>query len=177
MEEEVAVAEEVAVVEEIAAEEEVVETESAVEVIVETSNLVEEVVAGLPGDVEAFEESDDSIIATKDLAFSQMEMVCDEQDNLAVAETTTSVEVSGDDDFVNSDGEPELAAFMFGRLPEISTVTAEEPGISQSPADSMIQAHVSQRYTCKLRCRKPGGLFRGPILSFYCKFICRSGNY
>lgn len=32
-------------------------------------------------------------------------------------------------------------------------------------------------YSCRLRCQKPGGIFQGPVLSFYCRFICQHGNY
>ena len=31
-------------------------------------------------------------------------------------------------------------------------------------------------YSCRLRCSTPGGLLQGPILGFYCRFICQHGN-
>ena len=36
---------------------------------------------------------------------------------------------------------------------------------------------IPHSYSCRLRCQKPGGLFQGPILGFYCRFVCRHGNY
>lgn len=36
---------------------------------------------------------------------------------------------------------------------------------------------ISHSYSCRLRCQKPGGFFQGPVLSFYCRFICQHGNY
>ena len=36
---------------------------------------------------------------------------------------------------------------------------------------------ISHSYSCRLRCQKPGGIFQGPVLSFYCRFICQHGNY
>ena len=75
-----------------------------------------------------------------------------------------------------------------GKIPDSDTAewvvpcevqSMQEPIEVDVPVATMIDVMpaVAARYTCRFRCRKPGGLLRGPILSFYCKFICQRGNY
>ena len=60
--------------------------------------------------------------------------------------------------------------------------------IELRPVEAEISIHNTQKveerfipmphsYSCRLRCQKPGGIFQGPVLSFYCRFICQHGNY
>lgn len=56
--------------------------------------------------------------------------------------------------------------------------SAEAPQtIVTKPGNMNIGSPILHSYSCRLRCQKPGGLFRGPILSFYCRFVCQHGNY
>lgn len=56
--------------------------------------------------------------------------------------------------------------------------SAEAPQtIVTTPKNMTTGSPSLHTYSCRLRCQKPGGLFRGPILSFYCRFVCQHGNY
>jgi len=101
----------------------------------------------------------------------------DEKMEVIKDEMMVTEEIVHDIQFYESDGEKEFGAYVVKDLLdefEANAPVSERVIITAVQVDQVI---VQQRYTCRLRCRKPGGLLRGPVLNLYCKCICRSGNY
>lgn len=68
--------------------------------------------------------------------------------------------------------ETEIADDVVELRPAGTTVSVQNTGKGEERF-----APIPHSYSCRLRCQKPGGIFQGPVLGFYCRFICQHGNY
>ena len=149
-------------------------------------------------DLELSREQTDEILAMDDSSESECECISVEKtgestgfdicETVELAQTDAMADISTDDgslEPVGCLGDQTIEAATTEESPEsmiVDDIIELRPvGVAASIQDigKVEESFVAipHSYSCRLRCQKPGGLFQGPVLSFYCRFVCRHGNY
>ncbi len=149
-------------------------------------------------DLELSREQTDETLAMGDSSESECECISMEKtgedsgfdcrETLELAQTDTMANISTDDGSLEPVGgldDQTIEAATTEESPEsviVDDIIELRPvGVAASIQDigKVEESFVAipHSYSCRLRCQKPGGLFQGPVLSFYCRFVCRHGNY
>ena len=149
-------------------------------------------------DIELFQEQTDEHLAMDDSSESEYECISVEKtgedsgfdcrETLELAQTDAMEDISTDAGFLEPVGRVDDQTIEAATTEESPEPMIEDDIVELRPVGVAVSTQnngkveerfeaIPHSYSCRLRCQKPGGLFQGPVLSFYCRFVCRHGNY